>query len=710
LLEVSSVADRDVFISHASEDKDAIARPLVEQLRALMVSVWFDEYELMLGDSLRARIGDGLRHSRVGVVILSPSFFGKRWPQWELDGLNARQIAGELNVILPVWHDVDLDDVRSYSAPLADLVAAKSSDGVEVIANRIVRVLNRLAAGDAPERALAAGQPRIGELEIPDLFGGVERPRTTMAGGGSYDRSSNASPSDVENDSKRSLTTDEADGRTPSAGAVDPMRDGDASSSAPSGAEKMPVVRRRRTWTVAASVALTAVAIGLALVLVDRPSSHDGGSGLALKPGPEGCVSWDGLGGACATARAMDGPHAIAVSPDGKNAYVAAHDSSALVAFDRDPDSGSLKPQPGAAGCFARDGAASGCTDLQSLGGAEAVAVSPDGRSVYVAAARSSALVMLDRDVDSGALTPRPGRTGCFARKAGACASARALANADGVAVSRDDRNVYVAAYDGDAVAIFDRDPRSGALEQKAGRAGCVAARDGGSCAEAKLLTGPEAVTVSRDGKNVYVATDPSNAVMVFDRDPRSGALRLKRGQDACVSVDGTNGDCAIAPGVGVGDSPDSVAVSRDGRNVYVAGDEGVVAILNRDSHGALKAKPGIEGCVSRSGNGGRCAKAKALLGGRGSIAVSPDGTSVYVVSYEPGGLTVFDRDDHGALRLRPGREGCISDKDSGSRCASARTLAGASGVVASPDGRNIYVTSFDKGAVTDLDRLEATR
>jgi DNA-binding beta-propeller fold protein YncE len=142
-----------------------------------------------------------------------------------------------------------------------------------------------------------------------------------------------------------------------------------------------------------------------------------------------------------------------------------------------------------------------------------------------------------------------------------------AMNHADGVAVSPDNRNVYVAAYRSDAVAIFDRDPRSGSLEQKSGRAGCVA-RDHRSCAEAKLLTGPEAVTVSPDGRNVYVATDPNNAVLVFDRDRSSGALRLKRGQDTCVSVDGPNNDCAITPGVGVGDSPNSVAVSSDGRNV----------------------------------------------------------------------------------------------------------------------------------------------
>jgi hypothetical protein len=126
--------------------KDVVARPLACHLTSRGVSVWFDEYELVLGDSLRGRIADGLRHSRVSVVILSRSFFACQWPQWELDGLTARQIAGETNVILPVWHDVELEDVRSYSPPLADLLAVRSSGGVEPIADQIIQVL----AGSRP--------------------------------------------------------------------------------------------------------------------------------------------------------------------------------------------------------------------------------------------------------------------------------------------------------------------------------------------------------------------------------------------------------------------------------------------------------------------------------------------------------------------------------------------------------------------------------
>lgn len=84
----------DFFISHASEDKEAVARPLADELKARGFRVWLDEFELRLGDSLRAKIDEGLRVSRFGVVILSPAFFSKRWPQQELNGLAAREMSG----------------------------------------------------------------------------------------------------------------------------------------------------------------------------------------------------------------------------------------------------------------------------------------------------------------------------------------------------------------------------------------------------------------------------------------------------------------------------------------------------------------------------------------------------------------------------------------------------------------------------------------
>jgi dTDP-4-dehydrorhamnose 3,5-epimerase len=137
----------DLFISHASEDKDAIARPLAEALRERGWSIWFDEFELALGDRLREKIDQGLAEARFGLVILSPSFFSKRWPRRELDGLTAREIADpERKVILPVWHEVDRDYVSRFSPPLADVIAVRSSDPLETIVDGIEFVLRTESA------------------------------------------------------------------------------------------------------------------------------------------------------------------------------------------------------------------------------------------------------------------------------------------------------------------------------------------------------------------------------------------------------------------------------------------------------------------------------------------------------------------------------------------------------------------------------------
>lgn len=126
----------DVFISHASEDKEDFVRPLAKALRACGLSVWFDEFTLTLGDSLRRSIDHGLARSRFGVVILSPNFLEKGWPQKELDGLIAREIDGA-KVILPVWHNISANEILSYSPMLADRLAIKSSNGLTQVVKAI---------------------------------------------------------------------------------------------------------------------------------------------------------------------------------------------------------------------------------------------------------------------------------------------------------------------------------------------------------------------------------------------------------------------------------------------------------------------------------------------------------------------------------------------------------------------------------------------
>ena len=153
---------RDCFISHASEDKDAVARPLAEALINAGYSVWFDEYELVLGDSLRAKIDEGLAASRFGVVVLSPQFFEKGWPQSELNALAAKEMVGGERLILPVWHGVDEEFLASKSPLLADRIGVPS-DPLDKAAEQIIRAIERRKGQGATAAAIVAAQePSIG--------------------------------------------------------------------------------------------------------------------------------------------------------------------------------------------------------------------------------------------------------------------------------------------------------------------------------------------------------------------------------------------------------------------------------------------------------------------------------------------------------------------------------------------------------------------
>ncbi len=131
----------DVFISHAAEDKEKVARPLAAALEAQGLRVWYDEIELKIGDSLRRKIDNGIARSRFGVVIISPSFFAKGWPQYELDGLVSKAVTGE-QALLPLWHDVTKAEVIEHSPSLADKVARSTSQfTIEEIAAEIADVI-----------------------------------------------------------------------------------------------------------------------------------------------------------------------------------------------------------------------------------------------------------------------------------------------------------------------------------------------------------------------------------------------------------------------------------------------------------------------------------------------------------------------------------------------------------------------------------------
>jgi len=136
---VASRSRWDIFVSHASEDKAEFVEPLSAALTEFGIKVWYDGFTLSLGDSLSRSIDEGLARSRFGLVVLSPSFLAKKWPEYELRGLTAREIAGR-TVILPIWHNITKEDLLRFSPSLADKLAVNSTGLTPLqIAVRIIK-------------------------------------------------------------------------------------------------------------------------------------------------------------------------------------------------------------------------------------------------------------------------------------------------------------------------------------------------------------------------------------------------------------------------------------------------------------------------------------------------------------------------------------------------------------------------------------------
>lgn len=120
------VRQYDVFISHASEDNDDVVRPLAISLQSKGLKIWYDEFELKIGDSLRRKIDKGLSNSRFGIVVLSKNFIRKGWTNYELDGIITKSVSGE-QVVLPIWHNITKQEVIDYSLSLADKVVRNTA-------------------------------------------------------------------------------------------------------------------------------------------------------------------------------------------------------------------------------------------------------------------------------------------------------------------------------------------------------------------------------------------------------------------------------------------------------------------------------------------------------------------------------------------------------------------------------------------------------
>ena len=395
------------------------------------------------------------------------------------------------------------------------------------------------------------------------------------------------------------------------------------------------------------------------------------------------------------------------MSPNGRNVYVASSTSNAIAVFTRNLRTGQLTQASGGAGCVAKGGA-NGCGLAIALDGPNSVAVSADGRNVYATSVRSESVAVFRRNAANGALTQLPGSAGCLIAvdpPSSPCGVARSMFGPDVVAVSPNGANVYVGAFFGNAIITLNRDPSSGALTQPSGTAGCISSPGAHGCATGLALGSIEGLTVSPDGTSVYGAAATGNAVVTLARNTSTGTLTQPTDGTGCITNAPVTG---CTTGVQL-DGADAVTVSPDNDDVYVTSlfSNSLISFTRSTSTGALTQKSGTSACVIYLLAVG-CSLGRSMNGAEG-VAVSPDGASVYMTAFTSGAVGVLNRNSSGAVIQKPRQPGCVVTGHVPD-CSSGRGLRGASSVVVSPDGKNVYVAANKSNAVAVFRRVAKSR
>lgn len=456
---------------------------------------------------------------------------------------------------------------------------------------------------------------------------------------------------------------------------------------------------------VAAS--LTAVVLAIAV-----PGTAAASGTLTQKPGTAGCVTFNGSEG-CATA-AQVGRIAV-ISPDGKHLYTAAWEPRAAIQiFDRDPATGAVTPRPAPDGCWQSTGGG-GCQVL-GITKPSGIAISPDGKSLYVSDFHTGTILSFDRNPTSGLLTMKSGVEGCMVVNGNgvSCANSPASSLAFHLLVSPDGKNLYAQSQQGGgAITTYDRDPSTGVLTVPIPADGSCVSNDGSegggfpatTCDDGRGLHVPEAIGISADGASVYIGSR-ERAVTVFDRDPTTGLLTQKAGVAGCWLATGATpqADCQEGEFIDSGGGRFGLDLSPDGKNVYVATNDSL-AVFNRNTANGGLSQPTEEFGACASSLGAPCFPTPSGMVGPQDAAVSPDGLQVYVATAAGGnsGVAVFDRDPaSGQLTQKLGADGCHTGSGAGG-CTLARAMP-TSTVLASPDGKNVYANSGG-GAMAIFDR-----
>lgn len=257
------------------------------------------------------------------------------------------------------------------------------------------------------------------------------------------------------------------------------------------------------------------------------------GSLRQLPPKAAGCISALPIPG-CSPGRALLGADVVALSPDGRNVYAGAFFGNAVAVFTVAEKSGVLTQSAGTAGCIA-EAAKEGCAPGIALGAVEGLAVSRTGSNVYAASALSNALAVLSRNPETGALTQATEGSGCIVENPLAgCSNGVELSGANAVATSPGSEVVYATSLFSNSVTAFAPTTTALGLVQKEGTAGCVVWLRAVGCGFGRAMRAPEGLAVSPDGTSVYTAAFLTGAIDVFDRNPETGNVAQKPGKAGC--------------------------------------------------------------------------------------------------------------------------------------------------------------------------------
>jgi DNA-binding beta-propeller fold protein YncE len=437
------------------------------------------------------------------------------------------------------------------------------------------------------------------------------------------------------------------------------------------------IARGTGACSARASLYLLALLALAALTLPGLASAAPGDLSFAQ------CIDDNDNGGeaACPGVDGLFFAYDVATSPDGTSVYVVSDQDHAIVHFSRNTTTGALTFVQ----CFddATQGSEAACPGVAGLDNAQAVVVAPDGKSVYVAGLDDRSVVRFDRNTSSGALAFAQCIDDNDNGGEATCPGVDGLSGVSGLAISPDGKSLYSV---GEALVRFDRDTSTGALafgqcidDNDADPEAACPGVDGG---------GGERVAVSPDGKSVYISgTD--EAVVGFTRDATTGAVAFAQ----CIDDNDTGGEAAC-PGVdGLAGFLRGLDVSPDGSSVYVAssGDDAVVGFSRDPATGALT----FQQCVDDNDTGGEaaCPGVDGLEDAR-SLAVAPDGSALYLVSFTDSALVRFNRASSGALTFAQ----CLDDDDFSfeAACPAVPALSLATSVAASADGKSVYVTADD--------------